>query len=517
MPLGKQFKNTYHIDENGQEHFNTDMATTPFVKDEIQKGNIAERGSTLTDKPKQSQEPEKGVAYQGMLFSPHTATGHKDDPLISHEERRAVFHKALHTGDLDEYAKNATTELGKSYKPTPGQSKKASDLINQTAFESGIPTHIAQQMDAKVSLYPREKRINSGHYRSEGRHIVLHKEQNFKYERTPDTEVPNVTKGAPIQNPNFSKMISGHHFGTEWAWQSDMMHGGTDTSDAHVVLADEKGNPYEYQGETGGHHLGELPEGHSLNVWPGSGKSTDKYIATPFKVEGSGRFSKWGDKTETYKTFHTRHERIPGEGTTVMRGKTLKKMLPPTISQDSLVHELGHSEDPHISDVLRHSSPDPVVEATADGYSDRFHRHKDSFEEALRPSPARAEEIKKTSYGINSFSSKQNKALYAAVRQHVSMGDTHAQDITSRSQAFANAGYKLPDAFGNYRKIANTDEKNTAGKMLLGHLYSTHAHVRETLGHLGMTDVGEEAANHYRRQISDAGRSPQYEQGHLFE
>jgi len=513
MPLGKQFRNTYHIDENGQEQFNTDKATTPVTKDLLKEG-VAKPDDSYLAAPERSQEPKAGVPYQGMLFSPHTATGHKDDPLISHEERRAVFHKALHTGDLDEYTKNARTELGKSYTPSKGQAEKNTALINQTAFESGIPTHLAQNIDVKAVLYPKEKRGNAGHFNSNGRYIVLHKKTPVTYERTPDKEIQVSTKGAPIQNPNFNKMIQDHHFGTEWSWQHDLMGGGFERADVH--LADEKGNPYSFGGEEGGHHLRELPEGHSLNVFPGSGKSTDKYIATPFRVEGKGRAGRYG-YTETYKTFHTRHERIPGEGTEVIPGKTVKKLGTPNIWSDALVHEIGHSEDPHVKDVLRHRSPDPVAEATADGYEDRFNRHKDNYEEALAPSPRRAEEIKKTSYGSDRWNSKLHRALYAAVRQHVSMGDTHAQDIMSRSQAFANTGHSLPDAPGNYRKIANTDEKNTAGKMLLGHLYSTHAHVRDTLGHLGMSDIGEDAANHYRSSISDAGRNPGYEQGHLFE
>jgi hypothetical protein len=511
MPLGKQFRNTYHIDEQGQQQFHTDAATTPAAKEDIKQGLLMPYDKHVAA-PRTSSTPEAGVAYQGMLYSPHTATGHKDDPLIPHEVRKAVFHKALHTDDLEAYTKTATAELGKSYTPSPKQARAGAELINQTAFESGIPTHIAEKIDAKAVLYPKQKRSNGGHFNPVNRSIVLHNETPVSYTRTPDKEVPAGTKGAPIQNTNFSKMIAKHHFGTEWLWQHDMMHGGDKGADVH--LADEHGNSYQFKGETERHHLQELPEGHSVNVWPGEGTSTDKYIATTFKIEGSGRSGgKWGNYNPTYKTFHTRHERIPTEGTEKIRGKLVRNLRTPSISGDALVHEVGHSEDPHVRDRLSYQNPDPVKEGTADGYSDRFDRHKDNYEEAVAPSPRRATEIQKKGYGVDEFSSKLHKALYAAVRQHVSMGDTHAQDIMGRSQAFEKAGNTLP----NFRGEASAEQRSNGSKLLLGHLYSTHAHVRDILGHLNLSDVGESAAAHYRSQVTDAGRGPQYEQGHLFE
>jgi hypothetical protein len=513
MPLGKQFRNTYHIDEQGQQQFHTDAATTPAAKADLKQGLLMPYDKHVAA-PRTSSTPEAGVAYQGMLYSPHTATGHKDDPLIPHEVRKAVFHKALHTDDLEAYTKTATTELGKSYTPSPKQARAGAELINQTAFESGIPTHTAEKIDAKAVLYPKQKRSNGGHFNPINRSIVLHKETPVSYTRTPDTEVRASTKGAPIPNPKYSSMIKSHDFDDDWYGRADLAHHGTFFDDKGTEIPKHKlaiedydihqGNPLDPKN---------LPEGHSANVYPGKGQNTDKYIATPFQVErGTDRRSRYGGEYIN-RWYHTRHERIPTEGTEKIRGKVVRKLGTPSISSDALVHEIGHSEDPHVRDRLSYQNPDPVKEGTADGYSDRFDRHKDNYEEAVAPSPRRAKEIQKKGYGVDEFSSKLHKALYAAVRQHVSMGDTHAQDIMSRSQAFEKAGNTLP----RFNGAASAEQKSNGSKLLLGHLYSTHAHVRDILGHLNLSDVGESAAAHYRSQVTDAGRGPQYEQGHLFE
>jgi hypothetical protein len=490
MPLGPQFRNTFHTDEHGNMVFHTDLRSVPDHPEDF-----AEEV-----KPSISSEGAPGVPYQGMLFSPYAATGHRNDPLIPHEVRKEVFHKALNTGNLEQYTENAARELGKSYRPSTSQAEQSASLINQTAFESGIPTHLAAQINANAVLYPKQKARNGGHFNPGSRSIIVHKKTPYSYEKQPDIEVPSGKKGAPIQNPNFSKMIKTHYFGSERMWQEDMANGGV-VPKTEVTLADENGNPYSYGGEEAGHHFQELPEGHSANVWAGEGKSTDKYIATSFKVEGSGRHNKWGEYTPTYKTFHTRHERLPGEGTEVIKGKLVKKFGNPSINSGALVHEIGHSMDPHVSDTLAYPNPDPVLEGTADGYEDRFNKHKDDYEIALSPSPRRASSIKSFGYGTEKFPSRFHQALYAAVRQHVSMGDTNAQDIMSRSQAFEKAGEKVP-RFGG---ATTNDQRFKASQLLLGHLYTHHDHVRSILDHLKLADEGEKAANVYRQRVTDAG------------
>jgi hypothetical protein len=502
MPLGRQFENTFFEGKDAAPKYYTKLqdSNKEFLKTKPEnKDDALFHTSAVTD------QPEPGIHYQGMFFDPYAATGHRKDPLVPEEVRKQAFAKALHTNDTEEYTKNATIALGKSYTPTPKRAKFATELINQTAFESGIPTHEIFKIDAKASLYPKQKIKNGGHFSDTTREIVVHEKKPIE-KVIPGKVIPNGVKGAPIPNPNFNKDIankSGTYFSSEHIWQHDLMN----TGNRHVKLdlLDEKGVPYKWEGsEKENHDLTNLPKGHSVNVWPGKGEDTDKYIVTPFKIEGRGRVSnRYGDIAETYRTFHTRHERIPTEGTKTLFSTV--KNGPSKISENALVHEIGHSLDPHVSsskERMRYSNPDPVVEATADGYEDRFSHHKDRLQTALEPSARRATEIKQTSYGTNRWKSDTHKALYAAVRQHVSMADNNIHDITSRSQVFEKAGLK--GRSGGLLKYP--DEKQKASELLLGHLYTHHSHVREVLGHLKLDHIGEKAANIYRSSVTDAGR-----------
>ena len=60
MPLGRQFRNTFHVDENGQEHFNTDLNTVP---------DKADLDSEQFNTPHTDTTGAPGVAYQGMFLT----------------------------------------------------------------------------------------------------------------------------------------------------------------------------------------------------------------------------------------------------------------------------------------------------------------------------------------------------------------------------------------------------------------------------------------------------------------
>jgi hypothetical protein len=80
MPLGKQFRNTYWEDENGNANTYVDTGNdSPFF------GNLSHKSeSHIHDKP-----------LQGLLFDPYTGTGLKQDPSVHPIQRTAVAANAL--------------------------------------------------------------------------------------------------------------------------------------------------------------------------------------------------------------------------------------------------------------------------------------------------------------------------------------------------------------------------------------------------------------------------------------
>jgi hypothetical protein len=102
---------------------------------------------------------------------------------------------------------------------------------------------------------------------------------------------------------------------------------------------------------------------------------------------------------------------------------------------------------------------------------------------------------------------RMHAALYAAARIHTSLGDRNYHDIESRNDLYKKAnGVDMYGFQANYVSDRLAVRKD-ANSLLLGHLYTTHAHVREHLKNLGLDDEGEKAANHFRSSITDAGRN----------
>jgi len=503
MPLGRQFSNTFHEGEGGKTSFYTNPESDPSSIKSNPEKPVPMLTSTHS-RPKVTEEPRPGVNYQGMFFEPHTATGSRKDPLIPRADRINAFKTALNLHNVENYQSRAGAELGKSYRPNATAAQKNMDLIATTAAErTNIPTHLAKDIKTNAVLYPGEKASRGGHYSPERGNVVVHERKNYDITREPDIEIPKGEKGAPIPNKNFKSLVD-RDWSTERIWQSDMGYKGT--------ITDPKGKEVPYVDDVT--ELQHLPEGHHMNVYPGKGKQTAKYISTPFQVESGYKPGYYGG-SETYTTFHTRHERIPTEGTEVIRGAKKKKILPSTINADTLVHEIGHAIDPHIRSPFENmsSGADAVQEATADGYRDRF-GSTEVYEHKLAPSPERAADMRSSGYTTHSkkWGNNTDRALYAAVRQHVSMGDNNIKDITSRQEVFEKAGEKTRATSMH----TTVDQKARSNRLLLGHLYHTHSHVREILGHLGMQEEGEKAASSYRSAVSDAGVNHTWEQGHLF-
>lgn len=114
MALDRAFENTYHVDDNGTPTFHTRMPgrLTPHV----------------------SNSPMPGVSYRGLLMSPYTGTGKKQDPTIAPEERKQRIEKALNV--------TARGNLGEEDRQR---------LVSH-AYESGIPTHMFDKVNVRTTI-----------------------------------------------------------------------------------------------------------------------------------------------------------------------------------------------------------------------------------------------------------------------------------------------------------------------------------------------------------------------------
>lgn len=495
MVLGSQFENTFFGENEYRTPTKCVHCNNPIHKDSEGKW-VNKSGSPDSmahrDKP---HVPTEQKPLQGMFFDPHTATGSKQDPLISESERRA------------QVAKSYNLEKTKSIRGVGERKLEAQrTMLEEAGYQSGIPHHVLQNVNTKATIVPRSGRAS---YRRED--MKLFEEVGRPSYETTKKEVSKYKKGAPIPNPKYKDAINKQYFDDDFFGRMDLAAHGTFFdhkgkeihpdkigSEEHDIYTEKKIDPKD------------LPEGHTANIYPGKGKSTDKYIATPFQIETGWRRNS-SDYTHTW--FHTRHEAIPtGETTTV----TERKRIPGkrSINQGTLVHETGHAVDPNIHTRVRDAEIDTVTEAVADGFTDRHHNYKDRTVSELNPSPERAKDFRTTGYTVGHHSvgrTNLNKALYVAVRQHVSMGDNNHMTIPNR-ETYIDSAPK--NKYGIKDDSTTLEHANT---MLLGHMYTKHQHVRDILEHTGFTSTGEKAAEYFRKNVSDAGRSaPGYIQGELF-
>jgi hypothetical protein len=496
MPLGKQFKNTFFEGAKGAV-FHTDLNT---LKD------ADELPSEQRRKPHIDDKGAPGVAYQGMLMDPYAYTGHRNDPTIPEEERRAVVRKSAQIGvTTDDPIESRYAGNKKHYVNNDVPSKKRPEYdqaIEDAGYESGIPTHMFKNdVDVPVIVKKSLGRTVAGDYNSAHSRAIRVAENRFPKRTEISSEKvtkARTTPGKHMINPQGIDMLKKDYS------KVDSSQWGEDSSgswNSLKRLISSNGLVKTHTGETSSEDLDNLPEGHGVTLFPGKGEETEGYTAHPVKIPmgwtNGGRRS--------FKTYHRRLEKIPTGETYTFTDTKYKET--PAISGATLVHEIGHSIDPNVHDEggRNPGGRSTVNEAVADGFEDRFHTHKDNYEDALHPSPERAQEIRRQGYGTNFkglTDTDLNRATYAAVRQHVSMGDNNFRDIEARSNLMRAA---------TGRGMYDTEATAHGNSLLLGHLYTRHAHVRDILGHLGLTHVGEAAAEQYRSKITDAGKTPNYQ------
>ncbi|CAB4124053.1 hypothetical protein UFOVP45_124 [uncultured Caudovirales phage] len=544
MPLGKQFDKTFYnnptagADGAGETQFFNNRRTPTT------------QGSAADDL---SPKPAPGN-YQGMFFHPDVATGTKHDPSVDPEYRRGLVQHVLNIKTNDDYRNNIRADgRGSSSEADKMSDKKAAEhrgALTDAGYESGIPNHMFEKMRPVATSLQRESRTEGGHYYDRAHTIRLNNDEKIvDTKMIPGREEPITVSGAPIPNPKINDVLQ-KHFGNNDDWSD--YYGRTKIMDAirfknpdgsvsriardargvkngnitHFALTptivpaeakDEeilKGNHYmDEEGNWGrdkagsaeskkftelrGNNFEEAPEMANANLYEGHAKDTKAYRVQNLTVEG--------------RKFHTRSEVVDTGRTRVIPNKmTYTKAA--AASTSTLVHELGHANDQNTSHNYAEGkqSADPTLEGTADGYRDRHNTYADSPEEHISLlTSSRQNDFRSSGYGPGHFANPVDKALYVASRQHVATGG----EMPNRQFA---GGPKHPvreegEEYGSWSRRIDKhykERQNHIQQMTLGYLYSKNEHVRNAVDHFtGDAGIGPKAAEYYRSQVTDAGRS----------
>lgn len=500
MTLGEQFKNTFFL-HNGSANYFTDPASLPQ-----EEGKSAGHNPLIQNGPENLTTGHNGVAYQGMLFDPHTGTGSNKDPLVSSEQRTEIFKNALNISNPENYAENAKRYLKTAWSKKNTESDI--DAITRAGVQSGIPSNIAERADVNVVLHPK---VGRAHYNYRNNTIRLHPGLD-ELVSTGNT-IPAHTKptlsfdreSTAHYNPDWKNIKGIEHVGSYNLKRLSQGKVMTPTGERDITNEDMREG------------LLNLPEGHYLNIWEGKGENTDKHHSTFVKAQS-------GYTESGRRKFINLHYRFPlkqiGQVEVPERPeqKSVRTTFPPT-----LVHEVGHSLDPNVRVKNKATSKaDPMNEAVADGFRDRYSTYADSYERALEPSEDRIRELgpKGNGYGIGHKEFPKNmisKALYAAVRQHVAIKENNYLTLPNRDDLVRQYNKNNEESEDSVVPISRLDSNidykpHLAQELALGHMYTHHAHVRSLMESLdekypGIHNVARNAAETYRSQITDAGRS----------
>lgn len=121
MPLGEQFRNTYWFNEHGHmiSALDTGEGRPAYTMgEEVPKG---------FDKP-----------IQGMLFSPHTGTGRRNDPLVPHSDRIQAINVAL---GYDDYKTGDPSSQDTFYRDNLTREWKSTGQLRRDPNFKTFPSH----------------------------------------------------------------------------------------------------------------------------------------------------------------------------------------------------------------------------------------------------------------------------------------------------------------------------------------------------------------------------------------
>ena len=540
MTLGKQFENTFWHDNDG--------GITASVRNE---GSIPPFKTSKPFIQKLSNESgtpnASGTPLQGMLFHPATATGHRDDPLVPHENRMSAIRKALDIDDVTKYRRNLgqlvpsqrseiyvnkTDKEGNVVKhPTTGypetvkkvtskQSEKSAQgymgMLADTLDNTDYPTHEIQKTTAQAVVDPKKGRAHAESFGKGIKMNIIPGGKVTSWEPAPSNRYePDTTK--PVHNPKFWGQL-GKQMDDEYSYTSDQIlstatHWHNPTT-GHTLHQDDVEDWAEKHPEARGNSIfietaAKLKEqGYFPNLFPGKGEHGVKHSA------GDTHDIEVGYGNSDYQEYRTRkyHNRFEPDSSKSLEGSVpVTKTNPPRLNANTLVHEIGHNRDSNTDDkyhIWTHNKDafaDPMLEGVADAFADRHSRYAGQFDDVLSHSDDRVEAIKGTGYNTaySGWKNNTHRALYAATRFHSALGDTNFKDIPSRenlSDDYLTASETNADWHRGYSR--NTTEAgrkhgDLVNTLALGHIYEHQPHVREHLDAHGYGGVAKKAHAEY--------------------
>ena len=551
MALGPQFENTYWNNEDGS--ITSSILNPKNEQTGIEKYRIKETSGNF---------PLGGM--QGMLFSPETGTGTRKDPLVPHSERIAAIQKGLGMSDPDEYAKRAgrfmSNRGNRTMNVPPIGKRAAKNAINaytEALDSSSMPTNIiVNHLANDPVLAVANPNMARGHITGRGGTIRLPLQPRQSIQIEPEHTVTRIvptgdTILTPINNPKLQKHADSINWNSEEGAMESVNEVATITSPDGASFMKARGrnipkminhpnakwgdnpplpkipNPdykefnfkvapkvkammEEHDEMQSRMDFRDLPVGWSMNVYPGKGSTKNPNIKTK-------DFSVYNGDTD--RTWHTRHA-VSGQFDTVTKTipeKTVYKTEPPGVSQTTTVHELGHHMDTqHMGDSfdqrnIKPYSSDMATEGVADGVADAYSRSNNVSRRMFEEGDT-GTFFKRSGYGTEykGFSNKTDKALYAAVRAHVAANPnpTDFNDLPSRESLYEK---HFPSNRSVLYASLEKPNRTNASRLLLGHMYDQHEHVRNTLKGLGMEDVGKEAHALYKETDPNRYRGPEQE------
>ena len=192
MRYGEQYDNTYHLGDDGQ------VISHSF-----------------DDRGRPSTEPTEGRTEQGMLFGPETATGRKDDPLVSSDERIAAIEDAY---GLDKESHAARFQSVSGEKSVGARkAENARKIAIDSIYNSGIPIHeMRNDRNPKVVASPSSKGVTTGRaggFYFPGRDLAYSNIETFRTTERRTVNVPTAGDGTWIDNPKPMDMREHRFYG----------------------------------------------------------------------------------------------------------------------------------------------------------------------------------------------------------------------------------------------------------------------------------------------------------------
>ena len=550
MALGRQFENTYWHDDQGETHasfLNPHNNTEGKHKYEIgRREGIAARAHAKT------------VGAQGMLFSPETGTGMRNDPLIPHEKRIEAIQKGLGMSDPEVYRKDAGVSRTRELSGKPMNRKTAEDARGAytTAVDtSQMSTHMINEEFVKKPLLAVavDNVRHAGHIQHaynyggtalegfpKGSVDVIRQPLNYEtyYDREPSTTRTVMQGGehTPVNNPKFVEQVvkevgeNNSNYKLQEPVKGAIKAGAVVTTpEGHQWTQRNKPNQFTYDPFKHGDIVNRIPkapnmiggnqqvnaknitldhlseDGYQINAFPGTGSDIKK--KTPnvdvTKFPGTSSYSSNSGRY-TEKAWHTRSA-VTG-GTPVeetIRGKSIITKVNPSVSRSTAIHEMGHHmDDQHRFDRFDRSGADPVSEGVADAHRDLWGNEDTGTGAGYSHRMYETGDVGNI-HANSGYSTRHrgwktdtDKAVYSAVRAHASaVADPKVfRETPTRSQLVKQ-----------YIGVGETPTtKEDANKLLLGHLYDTHQHVRnaiETSPYENVREAGRSSRQFYQDRM----------------